>query len=282
MLASLLRLTVQEDPTAGGGANRHVGMDTVVLCSVISGSGAAVAIGVRSRDLGAVEVRTTLTPFVSRPNQWRLNFFPSNWNVLQTVTVMAPTNADNPDLTFVVTPTLPAGLRYGPPMKDAVSGAYELGGWIIGTPREATPQRQYTLTVGGAQGNEAELLFALAAEAAPPPPPEPEPTDRQPTFGGETVKAQTWTVGSAVTLALPAATGGRTTRMPTEGHSETTYTLTATDAEGRGKRAAGDGDAGAGDGGAAGGGHTVGVRPVRVRAGRGMGGDGSPGRAGAG
>lgn len=68
MLASLLRLTVQEDPTAGGGANRHVGMYTVVLCSVISGSGAAVAIGVRSRDLGAVEVRTTLTPFVSRPN----------------------------------------------------------------------------------------------------------------------------------------------------------------------------------------------------------------------
>lgn len=81
--------------------------------------------------------------------------------MLQTVTVMAPTNADNPDLTFVVTPTLPAGLRYGPPMKDAVSGAYELGGWIIGTPREATPQRQYTLTVGGRAGERSGVTIRV-------------------------------------------------------------------------------------------------------------------------
>ena len=38
--------------------------------------------------------------------------------------------------------------------------------------------------------------------------PPPVPTDRQPTFGAATVEAQRYTVGTAVTLALPAATAG--------------------------------------------------------------------------
>ena len=174
-------------------------------------------------------------------------------------TLPAPTNMDNRDLTFVVTPALPTGLRYVPPMK--VGGAYTTGGQIVGTPTAATPQRPYTLTVVDAQGNEAAVTFALATGAAPVLP-EPEPVDRQPSFGNATVEPQRYTVGTAVTLALPAATngdgrltytlapselpagltytppaagdatGGTLAGTPTAVHPATTYTLTATDADG--------------------------------------------------
>ncbi len=172
-------------------------------------------------------------------------------------TLPAPTNMDNRDLTFVVTPGLPAGLRYVPPMK--VGGAYATGGQIVGTPTAATPQRQYRLTVVDAQGNEAAVTFALATGAAPA---APGPADRQPRFGNATVEPQRYTVGTAVTLALPAATngdgrltytlepaelpagltytppaagdttGGTLAGTPTAVHPATTYTLTATDADG--------------------------------------------------
>ena len=172
-------------------------------------------------------------------------------------TLPAPTNMDNRDLTFVVTPALPTGLRYVPPMK--VGGAYPTGGQIVGTPTAATPQRQYRLTVVDAQGNEAAVTFALATGAAPA---APGPADRQPSFGNATVEPQRYTVGTAVTLTLPAATngdgrltytlepselpagltytppaagaatGGTLAGTPTAVHPRTTYTLTATDADG--------------------------------------------------
>ncbi len=174
-------------------------------------------------------------------------------------TLPAPTNMDNRDLTFVVTPGLPAGLRYVPPMK--VGGAYTTGGQIVGTPTAARARQDYTLTVVDAQGNEAAVTFAVATGAAPVVP-EPEPVDRQPTFGDATVEPQRYTVGTAVTLALPAATngdgrltytltppelpagltytppaagattGGTLAGTPTAVHPATTYTLTATDADG--------------------------------------------------
>ena len=89
----------------------------------------------------------------------------------------------------------------------------------------------------------------------------PAPTDRQPTFGNATVEPQRYTVGTAVTLALPAAangdgrltytltppglpagltytppaaadtTGGTLAGTPTAVHPATTYTLTATGAD---------------------------------------------------
>ena len=174
-------------------------------------------------------------------------------------TLPAPTVTGTPVLTFVVTPALPAGLTYEPPARDAMTNLYPHGGRIVGTPTAPTPQRQYTLTVVDAQGNEAAVTFALATGAAPA---APGPTDRQPRFGNATVEPQRYTVGTAVTLTLPAATngdgrltytltppalpagltytppaagattGGTLAGTPTAVHPMTTYTLTATDADG--------------------------------------------------
>ena len=171
----------------------------------------------------------------------------------------APTVTGTPVLTFVVTPALPAGLTYEPPGRDTGTGLYPHGGQIVGTPTAATPQRPYRLTVVDAQGNEAAVTFALATGAAPA---APGPTDRQPSFGNATVEPQRYTVGTAVTLTLPAATngdgrltytlepaelpagltytppaagdatGGTLAGTPEAVHPRTTYTLTATDADG--------------------------------------------------
>ena len=124
------------------------------------------------------------------------------------------TATGTPVLTFVVTPALAAGLTYEPPVRNARTSLYPHGGRIAGTP-EARPQRQYRLTVVDADNNEAQVTFALATGAPP------APTDRKPSFGDATVEAQRYTVGTAVTLALPAAV-----------HPTTTYTLTATDGDG--------------------------------------------------
>ena len=174
-------------------------------------------------------------------------------------TLPAPTVTGTPVLTFVVTPALPAGLTYEPPARDAMTNLYPHGGQIVGTPTAATPQRPYRLTVVDAQGNEAAVTFALATGAASA---APGPADRQPSFGNATVEAQRYTVGTAVTLTLPAATngdgrltytlepaalpagltytppaagaatGGTLAGTPTAVHPATTYTLTATDADG--------------------------------------------------
>ena len=173
-----------------------------------------------------------------------------------------PTVTGTPVLTFVVEPALPAGLTYEPPARDTGTGLYPHGGRIVGTPTVRTPQRQYRLTVVDAANNEAQVTFALATGARPAPPPAPEPADRQPTFGDATVEVQRYAVGTAVMLALPAATGGdpplgytltpadlpagltytppaaaaatggTLAGTPVAVHPATTYTLTATDADG--------------------------------------------------
>ena len=94
---SPLDLTVQEDPSAGGGTNLHVGIYTVVLDTAISGSGAAVGVRALSPDRDAVRVSTALAPVSGTPNQWRLIFRPGDWNVPQTVTVTAQADADGRD-----------------------------------------------------------------------------------------------------------------------------------------------------------------------------------------
>ena len=94
---SRLALTVQEDPTAGGGTNRHIGTYTMRLTSGISGTGAVVGVQVTSPDRDAVQVRTAGDPFTPGSGQWRVNFTPQNWNVPQLVTVIAQADADGRD-----------------------------------------------------------------------------------------------------------------------------------------------------------------------------------------
>ncbi len=192
-----------------------------------------------------------------------LQRYPLNRAIEEPQEFPRPTVVGNPILTFVVTPALPAGLTYEPPVRQVIEGVntYPHGGRIVGTPTEATPQRGYTLTVVDGQGNEARLPFALATGAAAVSP-DPGLADRQPTFGDAMVEVQRYTVGTAVTLPLPAATGGdppltytltpadvpagltytppaaaavtggTLTGTPTAVRAETTYTLTATDADG--------------------------------------------------
>ncbi len=170
-----------------------------------------------------------------------------------------------PVLTFVVAPRLPEGLTYVPPPRSA-AGTYADGGRIVGTPTRATSSREYTLTVVDGDGSVAETTFALAtgtAAPAPPPDPGPDPAleDRQPTFGAVTVPAQVYRQGEAIApLGLPAATdgdgplgyaltpalpagltytapadatsGGTLAGVPAAAQAATTYTLTATDADG--------------------------------------------------
>ena len=97
VVVSRLQLTVQEDPTARGGTNRHVGTYTMALTSSISGSGAAVGIRVTSPNRAAVQVRTGWTPFNPGSGEWRVLFTPSTWNVPQTVTVLAQSDPDGRD-----------------------------------------------------------------------------------------------------------------------------------------------------------------------------------------
>ena len=94
---SRLRMTVQEDPEAGGGTGRNVGTYTVVLTSGISGSGAVVGVRARSQNRDAVRVRTDWDPFVPGSGEWRVLFTPSTWNVPQTVTVTAQSDPDGRD-----------------------------------------------------------------------------------------------------------------------------------------------------------------------------------------
>ena len=101
---SPLRLTVQEDPTAGGGTNRHVGTYTLELTSGISGDDATEAVGIRvtSSNRDAVQVRTGWNPFTPGSGQWRVIFRPSNWDVPRTVTVLAQSDPDGRDETVTV------------------------------------------------------------------------------------------------------------------------------------------------------------------------------------
>lgn len=54
--------TVQEDPTAGGGTNRHVMTYTVVLDTALL-AGTNIGVGATSGDLGALTVATANAPF---------------------------------------------------------------------------------------------------------------------------------------------------------------------------------------------------------------------------
>ena len=204
------------------------------------------------------------------PNPNRLRFeatvasqtYPLNRAVDPPLSLPAPRGSTNRSLTFYLKPPpeLPDGLTYVPPRPEEVEGArvYLSGGQIVGTPTEARRGRYRLVVVDAVSGEEDELTFELeTGTSSSEPGPGPEPT-----FGDATVEAQRYTVGTAVTLTLPAATGGdgrltytltpadvpagltytppaaaavtggTLTGTPTAVRAETTYTLTATDADG--------------------------------------------------
>ncbi len=192
--------------------------------------------------------------------------YPLNRAVDPPLSLPAPRGSTNRSLTFYLEPPeLPDGLTYVPPRPEEVEGArvYLSGGQIVGTPTEARRGRYTLVVVDAVSGEEDGLPFELeTGTSSSEPGPGPAPTDRQPTFGDATVEAQRYTVGTAVTLTLPAATGGdppltytltpadvpagltytppaatattggTLTGTPTAVRAATTYTLTATDADG--------------------------------------------------
>ena len=151
---------------------------------------------------------------------------------IEPLTLPQATGGDEP-LTYELTPDLPEGLTF-----DAETLI------VSGTPLEAMDAMTYTLTATDGNGDVARLMFSL------------EIPDLMPTFGDTTLAAQSYLVNQQIeSLTLPAATGGDgmlayfllpflpdsltfdpKTRVlsgtPTEAMTETTYTLSALDADG--------------------------------------------------
>ena len=105
----------------------------------------------------------------------------------------------NGAITYALTPAIP-GLTL-----DAATGV------LTGTPTTEAAATDYTYTAADGDDNTdaddaVSLMLSITIEA-----------DTTPSFGGATVSAQTFTIGTAVDLTLPAATGG---------NGDITYTLT--------------------------------------------------------
>ncbi len=148
--------------------------------------------------------------------------------------VLPAATGGNAPLTYSLgaTPALPTGLTFRADTRT-----------IAGAPTVTQTATTYTLTATDANGDTGTLTFDITVEA-----------DTAPSFGTATIADQTYTNGVAIAdLLLPAATGGNApltytltppagltfdadTRTvsgtPTETRAETTYTLTATDANG--------------------------------------------------
>ena len=221
---------------------------------------------------GSTATQTFALTVAANPNRLRFEAtlasqtYPLNRAVDPPLRLPAPRGSTNRSLTFYLEPPeLPDGLTYVPPRPEEVEGArvYLSGGQIVGTPTEARRGRYTLVVVDAVSGEEDGLPFELeTGTSSSEPGPGPEPTDRQPTFGDAMVEAQRYTVGTAVTLPLPAATGGdppltytltppglpagltytppaaaavtggTLAGTPEAVHPTTTYTLTATDADG--------------------------------------------------
>ncbi len=96
---------------------------------------------------------------------------------------------NNPPSTYSLTPALPDGLRFTPATRE-----------ITGTPTTAMSETDYTYTVADLNGDTDDLTFSITVLAG---------TDTEPTFGSESIDNKVYINGiTAVTLTLPAATGG--------------------------------------------------------------------------
>ena len=151
---------------------------------------------------------------------------------IEALTLPQATGGDG-TLSHRLTPDLPDGLTFD--VKTHV---------LSGTPLEALDTTTYKLTASDADGDAIILSFSLVVAA-----------DLMPIFGDSTLTAQKYTMGIAVNLELPVATGGdgtlryilfpsppdgltfdNETRVlsgtPIKTMAETEYTLTAFDADG--------------------------------------------------
>lgn len=109
-------------------------------------------------------------------------------------TLLAAGGGD-PPLDYTLAPALPGGLSYTAP---AVQNAH--GGTIAGTPGAVAPAATYRLTATAADGDAARQTFTLEVAA-----------DALLRFDRKSGPAQRYVTGSAVTVTLPAATGGNGT-----------------------------------------------------------------------
>ena len=141
----------------------------------------------------------------------------------------------NAPLTYSLTPTLPTGLTFNATART-----------LTGTPTAALDKTSFTYTVTDGDGDTATLTFDIEVAA------EPRPAFAQ----GAAIVNQSWTANTAIgTLQLPAASGGNApltysltptlptgltfnptartiTGTPTATLGSTTFTYTATDANG--------------------------------------------------
>ncbi len=180
-----------------------------------------------------IEVAADLTPAFASSTAIPAQSW-TEGTAIGTLRLPAATGGNAP-LTYSLTPTLPTGLTFNPTART-----------VTGTPTAAFSKTSFTYTVTDGDGDTATLTFDIEVAAEP-----------RPAFAQSTaIPAQSWTEGTAIgTLRLPAATGGNApltysltptlptgltfnptartiTGTPTATLGSTTFTYTATDANG--------------------------------------------------
>ena len=116
-----------------------------------------------------------------------------SWTVGTTITSLTLPEATGGDTTktYSLSPTLPAGIDFAAATRI-----------LSGNPTAVFSSATFTYTVTDGAGSTADLTFTIVVAAAP----------ILLGFGNSAIAAQAWVVGTAVSLTLPAATGGNDTK----------------------------------------------------------------------
>ena len=165
-----------------------------------------------------------------------------SWTQQRRITSLTLPEATGGDgtLTYSLSPALPTGIT-----RDETTRV------VSGTSSVTQASTDYTWTVTDADGDTAELTFTIKVVT----PPDPPPPDSSPDFGSQTIPDQIWTQRQQIaSLLLPEARNGngslsyslspslpagtsmnsnhRVSGTPSGYQSATSYTWTATDADG--------------------------------------------------